>query len=149
MSHLLVRSRQKTCPVNLPLLRRLARAFVSEMLGVRKYDLGVYLVAAPEMAEMNRQFLGHDGSTDVITFPYELPRPDELHGEIFICIDEAVEQAGRFRSSWREELVRYLIHGILHLRGLNDATPVERRKMRRQEKEWLNRVAQRFPLSEL
>ena len=46
-----------------------------------------------------------------------------LHGEIFICVDEAVWQARKFRTSWQSEIVRYLVHGVLHLLGHDDSRP--------------------------
>ena len=46
-----------------------------------------------------------------------------LHGEIFICVDEAVLQARKFRTSWQSEIVRYLVHGVLHLLGHDDSRP--------------------------
>ena len=44
-----------------------------------------------------------------------------LHGEIFICVDEAIRQARRFGTIWQSEIVRYLIHGVLHLLGFDDS----------------------------
>jgi rRNA maturation RNase YbeY len=72
-----------------------------------------------------------------------------LHGEIFVCLDEAVRQAQRFHTSWPAELMRYVIHGLLHLRGFNDARPAARRRMKREEDRLLRRVAGRFDLSRL
>ena len=72
-----------------------------------------------------------------------------LHGEIFICVDEAVVQARRFRASWQSELVRYVIHGVLHLRGFDDLHPAGRRKMKREEDRLLREIALRFALSKL
>jgi rRNA maturation RNase YbeY len=65
----------------------------------------------------------------------------QLHGEIFICVDEAVAQARRFRTSWQSELIRYLIHGLLHLRGYDDHNASSRRQMKRKEDRVLRRLA--------
>ena len=67
-----------------------------------------------------------------------------LHGEIFICVGEAVAQARRFRTSWQSELIRYLIHGLLHLRGYDDQNMSARRKMKREEDRLLRRLAGRY-----
>jgi probable rRNA maturation factor len=148
---LTLRNRQRTRPIDLPQLRRLARALLEHLLDQQAYDLGIYFVAAPEMTRLNETFLHHQGSTDVITFDYSetsasvdaSPRPRGtqaqppssplLHGEIFVCVDEAVRQARRFRTSWQSELVRYLVHGLLHLRGYDDNRASARRIMKREE----------------
>lgn len=163
---------QRTRRVNLRLLRLIAEATLEDVLGVRGYHLGICLVAAPEMTSLNETFVHHAGSTDVITFNYaDKPKEargllnrfapketivrhgqcirDTLHGEIFICVDEAVAQVRRFRTTWQSELVRYLIHGILHLLGYDDRRPSERRQMKRAEDRLLRAVAVRFPLSKL
>ena len=108
-------------------------------------DLGVYLVAAPEMTRLNETFLQHKGSTDVITFNYaeSLGQPC-LHGEIFVCLDEAVCQARRFHTTWQSELVRYVAHGVLHLLGYDDQTRPARRHMRVAEDALVRRLAREF-----
>jgi probable rRNA maturation factor len=72
-----------------------------------------------------------------------------LHGEIVICVDEALAQARRFRTPWQSELARYLVHGILHLRGFDDRRPAQRRKMKRAEDRFLRQLACRFDLRRL
>lgn len=74
---------------------------------------------------------------------------NKLHGEIFICLDEAVAQARQFGATWQSELVRYLVHGMLHLRGYNDSRTSARRQMNRQENRLLRQLARRFPLHRL
>ena len=72
------------------------------------------------MTRLNETFLHHSGSTDVITFDYaSRPNTPILQGEIFVCVDEAVEQARRFCCAWQEEIIRYVIHGVLHLTGFD------------------------------
>jgi probable rRNA maturation factor len=101
------------------------------------------------MAEFNERFLRHTGSTDVITFDYADDLTRLLHGEIFISIDDAKAQAREFRTSWQSELARYVIHGVLHLRGFDDIRPADRRKMKREENRLLKEIARLFPLSKL
>jgi len=166
MSELTLRNRQRARCVNLPLLRRVARALLTGRLRLKNYELGVHLMAAPEMARLNERFLNHAGSTDVITFDYsekaaqasrlsseETPnRPGAfaaLCGEVFICLDDAVAQARRFRTTWQSELVRYLVHGVLHLRGYDDRQPKFRRAMKREEDRLVRELARLFPLSKL
>ena len=155
---LTLRNRQRTHPVDIRRLRRVCTALLAELLPVKNAELGVTLVAAPEMARLNGQFLQHKGSTDVITFDYSEapdPRPQtthpvsKLHGELFVCLDEAVLQARRFRTTWQSELVRYIIHGTLHLLGHNDHRAPDRRKLKREENRLLRLLGTRFPLSRL
>ena len=125
-------NRQKTRRLNLSLARELVAQLLEEWAsaggkrGAREElrpagELGIYFVNAAEMAQLNGQFLGHAGSTDVITFDYqEGAEGEECRGEIFVCVDEAVAGAPRFRGTWQKELARYVIHGILHLRGYDD-----------------------------
>lgn len=99
------------------------------------------------MTELNETFLRHRGVTDVITFNYaERPDGGPLQGEIFVCIDEAHVQATRFGTSWQEELVRYILHGILHLQGYDDRRKTDRLRMKRRENQLLKHLAHTFPL---
>ena len=160
---LLIKNRQRTRPLNTRLLRTFTRVLLRELLGLETFDLVIYIVQAPEMTALNETFLHHNGSTDVITFDYSdnvLPascrqiKPGlpagcrkHIHGEIFICIDDAISQARQFRASWTNELARYVIHGILHLHGFDDLQAADRRKMKREENRLLRNAARLFPLS--
>ena len=160
-----VASHQHTRKINLRRLKTITREMLAE-LGLEKAEIGICLVAAPEMTRLNETYLKHKGSTDVITFDYHtegragspLPaarsgalrraRPT-LHGEIFICVDEAVLQAHRFGTSWQSEIIRYLVHGVLHLLGFDDSSAFARRKMKSEENRRLREITRRFPLSKL
>ena len=147
-------NRQRTKKINTRLLKQIVGDLFAESK-IEQADLGIHLVAAPEMTRLNEKFLRHAGPTDVITFDYSTPRPQIpgpgrlLHGEIFVCVDEAVLQARRFGTSWQSEVVRYIVHGILHLLGFDDSNADVRRKMRREENRRLRAIARRFPLSKL
>ena len=117
------------------------------------------------MTRLNETFLHHQGSTDVITFDYaesagpasRLSRqglgrrtPRFLHGEILVCVDEAMSQASRFHAGWQSELVRYIVHGVLHLLGHDDLSNRARRRMKAAEDVLVSQLARRFdfrPLS--
>ena len=101
------------------------------------------------MTRVNETFLQHAGSTDVITFDHAEPDAAALHGEIFICVDEAVTQARRFRTTWQSELLRYMIHGLLHLQGFDDHTASDRRQMKSEENRLLAALRRRFPTGKL
>src|SRR5688572_23543461 len=116
--NVVITSRQRTRAVDLHLLRRITDTLLSELLQISHADLAIHLVGTPEITRLNESFLQHAGSTDVITFDYSEPLgvgkriSTDLHGEIFICVDEAVAQARRFRAVWQSELVRYTVHGV-------------------------------------
>jgi rRNA maturation RNase YbeY len=147
---LALRNRQRTCKIDSHLFRQITRLLLKEYFHVKEFELGVHLVEAPEMTQTNERFLRHAGSTDVITFDYnEAKAPERLAGEIFICVTEAQIQAKRYRVDLASELLRYLIHGLLHLRGYDDSTAKLRRPMKRAEDRLLRGIAQRFPLKRL
>ena len=144
------KNRQCVRRIDTPLLRRISRWLLAESLGVTHYELCVHLVGAAEMARVNETFLQHEGSTDVITFDHsESARPHALHGELFICLDDAVKQAREFKTSWQSELTRYVIHGLLHLRGHDDLKPAARRAMKKEENRLLRETSRVFALPEL
>lgn len=155
MNVLLVSDRQKKCRVHLPLLRKISRRLLSELFPSRAFELAIHLVEDAEMIALNETFLHHIGSTDVITFDHsENPGSETgtlppLTGEIFVCLPVAVRQARQFHTAWPSELVRYVVHGLLHLGGFDDLTPAARRKMKLQENRLLDRISKTFPLAKL
>jgi probable rRNA maturation factor len=149
-----VANRQRTKKNNPRLLKQIVSALLTE-LAITQAELGITLVGAKEMARVNWQFLQHEGSTDVITFDHTEKRKAEsgkrkvLHGELFICVDDAVAQAKEFKTDWQSEVVRYVIHGVLHLLNHDDLQPTARRKMKREENRLMRRLAKRFSLAQL
>jgi probable rRNA maturation factor len=69
-----------------------------------------------------------------------------LHGEIFICPDVGRAQAKEFGTTPQMEIVRYLVHGMLHLGGYDDRTVAKRAKMKRAEDKWVRWIAATFPV---
>ena len=88
-------------------------------------ELEVNLISDRRMAQLHRQFMGLDGSTDVITFQ---------HGEIFLSVETARRQAAVYRTSLGYELRLYLVHGLLHLAGFDDSDANSGRRMQRMQK---------------
>ncbi|MBQ0033896.1 MAG: rRNA maturation RNase YbeY [Bacteroidales bacterium] len=80
---------------------------------------------------VNREFLGHDYYTDVITFDYSTQ--DTVNGDIFISLDTVESNAKQVGVSFDDELLRIIIHGVLHLTGQADKTPETRAEMTRKE----------------
>lgn len=96
-------------------LRRAARAaFRAE--AVREGEVSLTLLADEEIAELNVQYLRHEGPTDVISFAlYEPPEP--VVGDVYIGVEQAEREARRRRIPLRQELVRLAAHGVLHVLG--------------------------------
>jgi len=147
---LVVRNRQRAQRLNTKLIRKIVRTILTEELSRDEFEVGVAIIAEEAMTRMNEGYLRHNGSTDVITFDYkDAARPRCLAGEIFICLDEALIQSKRFRVTWQNELVRYIVHGILHLCGFDDKTSGARRKMKREENRLMRRLATHFKIDQL
>ena len=150
MNELDVQNRQRTCRIRLALFKQIANVLLSELIQVKAFQVGVVLVAETKMAFLNETYLNHSGSTDVITFDYgEHGDEETLRGEIFICIPDAIAQAENYKTSWQSEVVRYLIHGLLHLNGYDDIEPKCRRVMKREEQRLLNQITRRFSVNTL
>ena len=81
--------------------------------------------------EMNMQYLNHDTYTDIITFDYS--DGAVLHGDIFISVDRVAENAKDRGIAVKEELLRVMAHGLLHMIGLKDKTESEKNRMRAEE----------------
>jgi probable rRNA maturation factor len=147
---LLLQNRQQTFRIDLRHLRRILRFLMLELLQADSFELAVNILGASEMTRLNETFHRHKGPTDVLAFDYrESPGKTPLCGEIFVCADEARIQATRFRTCWQSELVRYVVHGILHLSGFNDHRSSSRRKMKREESRLLKKLGERFGFEEV
>jgi probable rRNA maturation factor len=144
---IVISNRQRTKKINLRLLKQITEALLAE-LKIENAELGISLVGAKEMAELNWKFLRHEGSTDVITFNHG-EKQKLLHGELFICVDEAISQAKHFKTNWQSEIVRYIVHGVLHLIGHDDLKPALRRKMKRAENLLLRKLSKKFSLAQI
>jgi len=150
MAKLAFSNRQSTRPLDVRLLRQITLSVLKELPRVDDWDLTFYFVNSRRIAELNESHLGHEGATDVITFGYNDPdTPWQIAGEIFICIEVAVAQAQEFRTRWQAEVVRYVVHSILHLCGYDDLRPADRRKMKQVENRLVARLSRQFKLTTL
>lgn len=100
---------------------------VAASYGLKVGDIGYMFVDDEKILEVNREYLGHDYYTDIITFDYD--ETDTINGDIVISLDTVRTNAVKFGKSYEEELYRVIIHGILHLCGINDKGPGEREIM--------------------
>ena len=100
---------------------------VANSYGKRVGDIAYIFCSDAKILEVNRQYLQHDYYTDIITFDYT--QGDRISGDLFISLDTVRTNADQFAQSYEEELYRTIIHGILHLCGINDKGPGEREIM--------------------
>ena len=100
---------------------------VAASYGRQVGEIGYLFVDDEKILEVNREYLGHDYYTDVITFDYD--EDDTVSGDIVISLDTVRSNAQLFGKTYEEELYRVIIHGILHLCGINDKGPGEREIM--------------------
>ncbi len=92
--------------------------------------LSLVLVDDREMHDLNRRFLDHDYTTDVLAFPYD-EDVDDLCGEVVVCVETAEREAAARERPFQSEFLLYVTHGILHLTGMEDHTRAGRQKMQK------------------
>ena len=90
-------------------------------------EIGYMFVNDEKILEVNNEYLGHDYYTDIITFDY--CEGNVLNGDIIISLDTVRTNAEKFGKTYEDELFRVIIHGVLHLCGINDKGPGEREVM--------------------
>ena len=108
---------------------------ISKIKSLKPFEidfLEVIFVSKEKILEYNIKYLKHDYETDIITLSYNEDK-DNVSGIMFICYEVAKENANYYAVSLKEELVRLIIHGILHLLGYNDATASDKKVMKREE----------------
>jgi probable rRNA maturation factor len=117
--------RQRAIPRAKAACKRAAEAVLEDQPVV------VALVDDATMARLHEQFLGRSGPTDVLSFP---------HGEIVVSADTARREAESRSIPPLSELVLYVVHGALHLKGYDDKRPKDKVKMRAAERRFLNQL---------
>ena len=90
-------------------------------------EVGYLFCDDEKILEVNREYLQHDYYTDIITFDYNEGK--QINGDLVISLDTVRSNAQLFNKPYEEELYRVIIHGILHLCGINDKGPGEREIM--------------------
>ena len=98
-------------------------------------DISVVFCSDDALLAINRQYLQHDYLTDIITFDYS--EGTVISGDLMISVDTVRSNAAAYGVGFREELMRVIIHGILHLCGYGDKTPAEEKQMRALENKYL------------
>ena len=120
--------------------RKAVRAWITEVAasyeGRKVGDLNYIFCNDDRILEVNKEFLGHDYYTDIITFDYS--EPGRVSGDMFISLDTVLSNSSKFHTSYEKELMRVIIHGVLHLCGINDKGPGERAVMEAAEEKALD-----------
>ncbi len=116
------------------LLKRIIRRIVSDA-GLKGGVADVIITTDGKVYEINREFLGHDYFTDIITFNYN--RGKSVNGEIYISAQRVKENAEKFGVTLNSEIRRVIFHGFLHLCGYDDRTAEEKNKMSEMEEMYL------------
>lgn len=109
---------------------------VAQAHGMRVGEISYIFCDDEKILEVNRQYLQHDYYTDIITFDYT--EGDKIAGDLFISLDTVKTNAEQFDQPYDRELHRVIIHGILHLCGINDKGPGEREVMEQHENQALS-----------
>ncbi|MGN0221714.1 MAG: rRNA maturation RNase YbeY [Prevotella sp.] len=130
--------------VKMPALKkRSTSAWIREVAaryGRKVGEIGYLFVNDEKILEVNREYLGHDYFTDIITFDYD--EGEVISGDLVISLDTVRSNALLFGKDYDEELHRVIIHGILHLCGINDKGPGEREIMEAAENAALSLLPQ-------
>ena len=108
---------------------------VARSYGKKVGDISYIFCSDEKILAVNREFLQHDYYTDIITFDYT--SGEKIAGDLFISLDTVRTNAEQFAKSYDSELLRVIIHGVLHLCGINDKGPGEREIMEQHENEAL------------
>ena len=133
----------QTVNVEMPAINQTQiRAWVADVAadyGRRVGDITYIFVDDEEILRVNREFLQHDYYTDIITFDYNDGR--RLSGDLFISLDTVRSNAEGLQVAYEQELHRVIIHGVLHLCGINDKGPGEREIMEAAENRALSKLS--------
>ena len=117
---------------------------VAASYGRKVGEIGYLFCDDEKILEVNREYLQHDYYTDIITFDYD--EDDIISGDLVISLDTVKTNAEQFGKDYDEELHRVIIHGILHLCGINDKGPGEREIMEREENKALELLTHNFKI---
>ncbi|MBO5585504.1 MAG: rRNA maturation RNase YbeY [Bacteroidaceae bacterium] len=132
----------QTDQVKMPAIRRRDTSAwikaVAASYGKRVGSIAYIFCNDDKILEVNRQYLQHDYYTDIITFDYcddelMMGKKDTISGDLFISLDTVHSNAEQQGTTYEEELHRVIIHGVLHLCGINDKGPGEREIMEAEE----------------
>ena len=105
-------------------------------------DINIIITGDNVVKELNNNFLKHNYYTDVITFDYN--KENIVNGEIYISLDRVRKNSINYKVSLKDEVLRVMFHGILHLCGYKDERMKEKKEMRAKEDEWLKYFSRKY-----
>ncbi len=128
-----------TCETSIPAIdqKRLSE-WINRVVVYNGFEIGeinYYFCSDNYLLEMNREHLNHDYFTDIITFDYTVS--DIISGDLFISVDTVLDNAKEYKCDYFQELYRVMIHGVLHLMGIDDKTDEDQEIMTQKEDESL------------
>ncbi|WP_372754593.1 rRNA maturation RNase YbeY [Labilibaculum sp.] len=128
-----------TCETKLPAIdqKRLGE-WISRVVvnnGFQIGEINYYFCSDNYLLAMNREHLNHDYFTDIISFDYTVS--DMISGDLFISVDTVLDNSKEYGCDYMEELHRVMIHGVLHLMGIDDKTDEDQEIMTQKEDESL------------
>ena len=100
-------------------------------------DVNYIFCSRSYLLELNQGYLQHDFHTDILTFDHSL-EPGIISGDLYISVEQVMENAQQYQEPFLQELKRVMVHGVLHLLGYNDQTPEEQKEMRKKEEAYLS-----------
>ena len=151
LSRIEVRNLHKDYKIDGPLLKKIIRRITGLVKRPGGLRVEVVFLSDSKIKELNRRHKKEDCPTDVLSFGL---RADELGkgtilGEIFISIDRARDNSKVFGAKFEDEVILYVIHGILHLCGYDDGSSKDRLKMRKEERRVLEYIWKKIDLSKV
>jgi rRNA maturation RNase YbeY len=117
-----------------PIKKRIVTSWIKAVIGLfekKTGDISYIFCPDEKILEINKQYLNHDYYTDIITFDYA--EKNRISGDIFISLDTVKSNSEKYKTLYMEELHRTIIHGVLHLCGIDDKGPGEREIMENYE----------------
>jgi probable rRNA maturation factor len=136
MLSIAVHNRQSRVRVDKRLLKKAVRLILKDV-GIESGEISIAIVDDPTIAHVHGEFLGDNTPTDVISFVLD-SSASRLEGEVVASADTAMTRASEYDWAPEEELLLYVVHGLLHLTGYDDITPKARKTMRKKEQHYLS-----------
>jgi len=141
-----VRDEQDACPLDVERWRSLTSAVLDDLGVAADAEVSITFVAASAMTELNREHMGRDGTTDVLSFPIDgapvgagsAAGPPPMLGDVVICPEVAAANAPTHAGTYEDEMALLVVHGLLHLLGMDHAVPDDRAEMQARERELLD-----------
>ena len=136
-------NRQKSLSLPIPLVKRIVKSVI-ENEGVCCDEVSIYFVSTKEISKLHKQFFDDPTPTDCISFPIDGIQSDKQQyyvlGDVFVCPETAIQYAREKKGDAKQEIILYIIHGLLHLMGYDDMESSDRKRMRQAERKHLKRL---------